>query len=532
MPTLLAQQRGNPRAQAQRGSGCGDNPPLMIAGIWFMKQNVDVLFINPGNRKEIYQGLGDEFCAIEPPAFAGLFAKYLQLKGLTVAILDAPALGLNSKQVVELALADYNPTLVTLAVYGYQPSASTQNMTAASEIATFVKEARPDIRVIMTGTHPASLPERTLREEAVDFVCDLEGPITLHKTVLALKEGAQDFSHIPSLWWKDGETLHRPTSAEGLIKDLDEEMPGIAWDLLDMSKYRAHNWHSFAHIDRRAPYASIHTTLGCPYKCSFCCINAPFGKPSYRMWKPETVIAEIDRLVYDYGVYNIKFVDEMFVLNKSHVMGICDLLISRPYKVNIWAYARVDTVQDEFLDKLKAAGFNWLCLGIESASKHVRDGALKKYGNEEIIEVVRRIQAAGIYIIGNYIFGLPDDSIERMQDTLDLAIELNCEFANFYSAMAYPGSALYRQAVAEQKVLPAKWHHFSQHGYESLPLDNQFCTAAEVLEFRDNAFNTYFTNPRYLNMVREKFGQNVVDHIGRMVSIPLRRKLIEDRRAA
>lgn len=497
-----------------------------------MKQKVDVLFINPGNRKEIYQALGDEFCAIEPPAFAGLFARYLQLKGLSVAILDAPALGLNSRQIADMAMHEFDPTLVTLAVYGYQPSASTQNMTAAGEICAFIKDIKSEQPILMTGTHPAALPERTLREEAVDFVCDLEGPITLHKTVTALKEGTRDFSAIPSLWWKEGDVLHAPTAAEGLIKDLDLEMPGIAWDMLDMSKYRAHNWHSFDHIHDRAPYASIHTTLGCPYKCSFCCINAPFGKPSYRMWKPETVVAEIDRLVYEYGVKNIKFVDEMFVLNRHHVLGICDLLISRPYKVNIWAYARVDTVHEDFLGKLKEAGFNWLCLGIESASKHVRDGALKKYGNEEITEVVRQIQNAGIYVLGNYIFGLPDDSLESMNETLKLAVELNCEFGNFYSAMAYPGSQLYRQAVSNGWRLPARWHHFSQHGYESLPLDNQYCTAADILEFRDHAFQTYFTGERYLNMVREKFGADVEAHVKRMCQVKLNRKIVEEKHSA
>ena len=95
----------------------------------------------------------------------------------------------------------------------------------------------------------------------------------------------------------------------------------------------------------------------------------------------------------------------MFVLNKNHVLGICDLLIERDYDVNIWAYARVDSVQDQFLDKLKAAGVNWLCLGIESGSDHVRDGADKIYGNDDIKDVVRRIQGAGINIIANYIFG-------------------------------------------------------------------------------------------------------------------------------
>jgi anaerobic magnesium-protoporphyrin IX monomethyl ester cyclase len=231
-------------------------------------------------------------------------------------------------------------------------------------------------------------------------------------------------------------------------------------------------------------------------------------------------------------VKNIKFVDEMFVLNKSHVLGICDRLIERGHRVNIWAYARVDTVKDEFLDRLKAAGFNWLCLGIESASQYVRDGASKRYSNADIVGVVRRIQSAGINVLGNYIFGLPDDTMESMQDTLALAAELNCEFANFYSAMAYPGSALYQTALTNGIALPEKWHHYSQHGYETKPLANQYCTAADILAFRDRAWNAYFTAPRYLDMVRRKFGQNVIEHINRMVAIPLRRKLVEECRAA
>src|SRR5207249_1869902 len=97
---------------------------------------------------------------------------------------------------------------------------------------------------------------------------------------------------------------------------------------------------------------------------------------------------------------------------------------------------------------LRAAGFRWLALGIESASKFVRDGVDKgRFQDDDIIKVVRKIQAAGINVIGNYIFGLPDDTRESMQATLDMAIEANCEFANFYSAMAYPGSKLYTLAL-------------------------------------------------------------------------------------
>ena len=496
-----------------------------------MAEKIDILFINPGDRKQIYQDLGDEFCAIEPPVLAGLFATYARQKGASVAMIDGPALNMSAKQIATSAIGDYNASLIVLVVYGLQPSASTQNMTAAGAIASLIKEGDQSRKIMMVGTHPSALPERTMKEEAVDFVCDGEGPLTIYQTLLALKATITFFSDIPDLWWReDGHIIPSSTRA-ALITDLDTEMPGIAWDLMPMDRYRSHNWHAFSHLNDRS-YASIHTSLGCPYKCSFCCINAPFGKPSYRMWSPKTVIDEIDFLVENYGVKNIKFVDEMFVLNKSHVLGICDLLAERDYEVNIWAYARVDSVKDEFLDRMKAGGINWLCLGIESASDYVRDGADKQYDNNDLIDVVRRIQGAGLNIIGNYIFGLPDDTPERMQETFDLSLELNCEFANYYSAMAYPGSPLYTSALKSGQKLPESWHQFSQHSYDSLPLSNVHCSAAEILEYRDIAWNKHFTADSYLNMVRDKFGQGVVDHIGRMVEIPLNRKIVNEKNAA
>jgi radical SAM superfamily enzyme YgiQ (UPF0313 family) len=384
----------------------------------------------------------------------------------------------------------------------------------------------------MTGTHPAALPERTLREEAVDFVCDREGTETILGTLEALKAKTTNYRNVPSLWYRvGGVAMSNP--AGGLMDDVDAEMPGVAWDLLPMQKYRAHNWHCFEHIAERQPYASMHTSLGCPYKCSFCCINAPFGKPSYRMWSPESVIADIGVLVEKHGVRNIKFVDEMFVLNRNHVLGICERIIERGYDLNIWAYARVDTVKDEFLDKLRRAGFRWLALGIESGSKHVRDGVEKgRFGSAEILKVVRKIQAAGINVIGNYIFGLPDDTHATMRETLELALEANCEFANFYCAMAYPGSKLYQMALAQGWELPASWIGYSQHSYETHPLRTEALTSAEVLKFRDEAFTRYFSDPGYLDLVRRRFGEDVLAHVRGMTQVRLRRKLLEEAVAA
>ena len=138
-----------------------------------MAEGVDVLFINPGDRKQIYQDLGNDYAAIEPPVFAGLFATYIRGKGKTVAIYDAPAMSASATETARIATEDYNPKLIVIVCYGLQPSASTQNMTAAGDIARLISEAGTDAKVMMTGTHPAALPELTMKKEAIDFVCDL-----------------------------------------------------------------------------------------------------------------------------------------------------------------------------------------------------------------------------------------------------------------------------------------------------------------------------------------------------------------------
>lgn len=497
-----------------------------------IKSKVDVLLVNPGCRTAVYQELGNALSAIEPPSLAALFATYLRKKSNTVDIVDALVYNLSPNDAAVHIYNNFDATLIVMVVYGFQPSASTQNMTAASETCAALKALNPNCKIMMTGTHPSALPERTLVEEAVDFVCSQEGPQTIQGLIELLKSNNHDYARVPSLYYKwKGVVMSTPKS--DLLDNLDEDMPGAAWDLLPMDKYRAHNWHCFDHIFEREPYVSMHTTLGCPYKCTFCCINSPFGKASYRMWSPDTVIKEIDVLVNQYGIKNIKFVDEMFVLNKEHVLGICDRIIERGYNLNIWAYARVDTVKDEFLEKLFKAGVRWLALGIESGSKHVRDNVLKgRFGYEDILAVVKKVQAAGIHVIGNYIFGLPDDTFESMQETFSLAYEANCEFANFYCAMAYPGSKLYDMAMEKGWELPETWVGYSQHSYECQPLCTDELTAAEVLNFRDKVFHAYFSSKQYLALVKKKFGQDVVDHLIDMNKIKLKRKIVEEARAA
>jgi radical SAM superfamily enzyme YgiQ (UPF0313 family) len=297
-----------------------------------------------------------------------------------------------------------------------------------------------------------------------------------------------------------------------------------AWDLLPMRQYRAHNWHCFDRIAERQPYAVIYTSLGCPFRCSFCCINTLFGKPRIRYRDPARVVAEIDWLVHNHGVRNIKIIDEMFVLNEDHVLRFCDLLIERGHDLNFWAYARVNTAKRSMLQRMKQAGINWVAYGFESASERVLRDATKGYQPAKVMDVVKMTRDEGLAICANFIFGLPEDDHQTMEQTLAMAMEINGEWANLYSAMAFPGSQLYEQALANGWPLPETWQGYSQYAFECLPLPTRHLSAAEVLRFRDAAFVRYYSNPAYLAAMRARYGAEVEQHLRDMLATSLRRK--------
>lgn len=496
--------------------------------------SIDVLFIHPGNHKGNYQDLAMEFTAIATPAWTLLLANYIRSKGYDTAIYDVNVNGWNENTVKEI-IARYNPRLITLMVYGHNPSASTQTMPSAGKIAKDIKEYNKDIQIVMGGIHPSAMPELTLKTEKVDYVAQGEGAYTI-EGLLRYFKGKEEINHVKGLWYKNNNTVRFSVPAP-VISDLDTELDGYAWDLLpDLKNYRSHNMHCFQNfkksarddfLDVRTPYVAMNTSLGCPYSCHYCCINAIFGKPGIRYWSLEKVVSWIDTLVNEYDVKDIRFDDELFILSPERVERFCDLIIGRDYDLNIWVYGRVDTIKENLLKKIKKAGINWICLGIESANEKIRS-SVNKHIKRDVQEIVKTIQGHGIYVLGNYMFGLPEDTMETMQETLNQAIRLNCEFVNFYTVMAYPGSGLYEWASKEDGYLPESWTGFAQLGYDTQPLPTKYLSAKDVLRFRDEAFSKYYTNPEYVEMIERKFGDKVKKHLEKMLDVNVKRRILGD----
>lgn len=490
--------------------------------------SLDLLLVHPGTAHETYGHLAKgDLIAVEPPLWCRLIAGCILDYGYDVRIIDAEA-EQKAPSTVALDAFALRPRLVCIVAYGHQPSASTQQMDTVYEIAWQIRSVST-AKILVVGGHVSALPERTLREcDAIDFVCVGEGPVTVVE--LLRSEMKDNLDTVAGLVWRGpyGLTINQSSP---LIENLSK-LHGDVWHKLPMHKYRSHNWQCLDDPSARQPYASIYTSLGCPFSCAFCCINAPFQSHRYRMRDPEEVVEEIHQLHKRHGVKTFKITDEMFVLNERHYMEICNRLIQRHINydgdLNIWAYARVDTIKPDTLALMRIAGIRWLALGIESASAYVRDGAQKRFKREDIAEVVSMIQDAGINVIANYIFGLPDDDMESMQATLQMAIDLNTEWANFYVAQSYPGSPLYDMAMREGWKQPETWGGYSQHSYYTRPLNTKHVDAASVLHFRDEAFHIYFSTPKFIDNTSHKFGSGAVTAVREMAQRALPRRILEE----
>jgi radical SAM superfamily enzyme YgiQ (UPF0313 family) len=186
---------------------------------------LDLLLINPGGRYKIYQKLAENLTAVELPLWCRLIGGYARDRDISVEIIDCEAENLETAAIAERVKASA-PRLVAMVVFGHQPSASTQQMASAGEKCQAIKEQNQDIPIIMIGGHVSALPERTLKEEAVDFVCKGEGPVTVVQLLDALKDARTGgFGDVEGLvWMQDGEPVINPPAA--LIEDLDRDLHG------------------------------------------------------------------------------------------------------------------------------------------------------------------------------------------------------------------------------------------------------------------------------------------------------------------
>ena len=504
---------------------------------------MDVLFVTPDSSAKAYQGLAESYAAIEPPTWSLLLAESCRSKGYCVGILDCVAERLGLEASVK-RIEDSRAKLILFVLYGQNPNSGTTSMIGAKILADAIKEAGTATPIAYVGSHISALPKEVLSLSSTDIVFLNEGVYALQN--LLASNMASDLSKIKGIGYKshDGEPVLNAPEQIVPQERMDIDLPGYAWDLLPYHKkpldlYRAHFWHAGFNKSKRTPFAAIYTSLGCRFACNFCMINivnridnADHINASHsramRFWSPQWVAREMRKLA-DLGVETLRISDEMFFLNRKYYLPVLQNCIDEAFGFNMWTYSRIDTVRKDALDVFKRAGVNWLALGVEAGNQVVRQEVSKGSFKEiNIRDICKTIQESDINIISNYIFGFPDDDFNTMQETLDLALELNTEMANMYPCQALPGSPMYHEALQRGWHLPSTYEGFAFLSYEAEPLRTKHLTAAEVLMFRDEAWQKYFTNPAYLKLVEKRFGCEERKNIEDMTKIRLKRQLLGD----
>ena len=507
---------------------------------------MDALFVTPDSSAKAYQDLAKTYSAIEPPTWSLLLAESCRSKGFKVGILDCDAERLSLAASVR-RIEEARPRLVVMVLYGQNPNSGTTSMIGGLALAKALKAAGISAPVCFVGSHTSALPREVLAEDAVDIVLLNEGVYALLN--LLRSDLRHDLSTIKGIGYKTipgdprSSVLNPP---ERIVPQshMDIDLPGYAWDLLPYKErpldlYRAHFWHAEFDHAKRTPFAAIYTSLGCQFACNFCMINIvnrvdngdeidASHSRGMRFWSPEWVGREMRKLA-DMNVRTLRISDEMFFLNRKYYNPILEQCISEDYGFNMWTYSRVDTVRPGVLDTFKRAGVNWLALGVEAGNQTVRQEVSKgSFQEVNIRDVCRVVGDSGINIISNYIFGFPEDTHDTMQETLDLAMELNTEMANMYPCQALPGSPMYHIAQRNGWALPSSYEGYAFLSYESEPLRTKHLSAADVLRFRDEAWQRYFTNPNYLALVERRFGARERANVEDMTTIKLKRKLLGD----
>ena len=262
------------------------------------------------------------------------------------------------------------------------------------------------------------------------------------------------------------------------------------------------------------PYVIVETSRGCPYTCEFCVAPIHQGH-KFRERSAKSLVDEIERSYRELGVEFFYLWGDTVTLNVKTFTAFCDELIARQLPIQWFGNARADNLTDPaFVHRLKRAGCWMLALGIESESDDVRKDMSKRLERAKIQTAFQNMRAAGIRSFAFFIFGYPGETADTMDQTTRYAVELDPDFANFYPAVPYPGTALYERCVSAGLLRPehADW---SKMEYSYYLLRGPDLDERVVMNAINRAKRRFFLRPDY-----------VMRHIGDVTRLALTKQNI------
>ena len=235
------------------------------------------------------------------------------------------------------------------------------------------------------------------------------------------------------------------------------------------------------------------SSRGCPSVCTFCIWPQTMTGHLHRTRSAKNVADEIGYLMKNYGVDEIYFDDDTFIVDKKRVYEFCDEVLKRRLKFTWLCMSRVSSVDQDILKKMKQAGCTEIFYGFESGSQKLLNSIKKGATLQQAINAVRLTQKAGIYATGSFIIGLPEDDMQSIRETLRFAVRLRADYVQFVLAAAFPGTELYESAEKEGLLKLNSWEDLD--GTHGGVLRTKYLTNHELEGAVRKMYVGYYTSP-------------------------------------
>ncbi len=389
---------------------------------------------------------------------------------------------LTSDQKVGELIRDFQPDIVGITAF-------TMEAEAAHRYAALAKENTPDCVTIVGGPYGTSDSATALEDSNLDFTSRGEGELTLFNLIKSLENGSP-IADLRGIGYRNNGAAIAGSFPE-LIDDLDD-IPYPAWDAIDIEKYFV-----FGKIRRltnpiqsRLRGVSIFSTRGCPYRCTYC--HNVFGK-KLRKRSVENVLGELRWLVDDFNVQEVEFIDDVFNLDRARAKAICDGIVDAGWdlKMSFPNGLRADQMDEELVDKMKAAGTYRINYAVESGSPRVQKMIKKNLNLKRAMEIINYTAEKGISVGGFFMLGFREETEKEAWKTINFALESKFHTASFFILTPFPNTPMYEEALELGYDMEAI---YSDYGAISTNLSKVTNQRLETL--RKRAFRMFYFNPR------------------------------------
>ena len=426
----------------------------------------------------------DSAAPICPRIGVASLAAVLEKAGYKVGIIDAPAERMSVEQIREVIQRE-TPRIVGV-------TASTAEFADALEILKLVKEHSAKMITVVGGPHITMMPE-TGGNRYIDYIVLGEGEVTFLELVNMLLRNQGEVSGILGLGYKNNDKLVL-NAARPLIEDLDT-LPFPAYHLLPMDKYR-----NYATLDEGRKFATMVTSRGCPFSCTFCSSFCLFGH-RWRTMSVKRILELMEKLYTEYKIRFVYFHDDEFSIDKKRVAAICDGIIDRGWDLKWSCLMRVSDMDEDLTRKMKQAGMAGVSFGIELGYAEGLKTINKKITLEQARAAVRLCGKYDIISSVSFMMGFPWESAKEIRETIDFALSLKeAGIYYFQTLIPYPGTDIYKVMKEEGLIVSGDWSNYVTHtvtGSEPI-IKTRYLSSKELQELYYYAVKRAYFQPGYL----------------------------------